>query len=470
MTKPNILWICSDQQRWDTIGALGNSHVKTPNIDRLCQEGMAFTHAFCQSPICTPSRSSFLTGLYPSTVHGCRNGNDEWAEGAELLPKTLRDGGDYDCGLSGKLHLAGAHQRFEPRPIDDGYRVFAWSHSSRNDWGEDHAYAQWVKAKGQDLGLLEEAAENVPAEFHQTTFCTDVALDFMRAERDGPWLMSVNMFDPHAPFDPPADYLAHFNPAQLPGPHFAESDLEAQALLKGIDFQTESQRPADCKAHELQAAYYAMIELIDDNVGRMLDALEETGQRENTIIIFTSDHGETLGDHGLVLKGCRFYEGLVRVPLIWSWPGQIEAGKVSSALVELTDIAPTLLEFAGVAPAHKMQGRNLAPLLTGKVPSDHHRDFVRSEFYSALNSSNINTGKGSGAGTYATMFRTTRHKLVNYHNFEIGELFDLDTDPWEFQNLWNDPAYAALRFRLMQQSFDATAYAVDPGTPQTTYY
>ncbi len=468
MTTPNILWICSDQQRWDTIGALGNPYVKTPHLDRLCREGTAFTHAFCQSPICTPSRSSFLTGLYPSTVHGCRNGNDMWAEGAELLPKTLRDGGGYDCGLSGKLHLAGAHHRFEPRPEDDGYRVFAWSHSPRNDWGPTHAYAQWVKAKGQDLGQLEAAAEAVPAQYHQTTFCTDVAVDFMRAERAGPWLMCVNMFDPHAPFDPPADYLAHFDPAALPGPHFQESDLAAQAELTDIDFQTRSQRPTECRAHELQAAYYAMIELIDDNVGRLLDTLEETGQRENTIVVFTSDHGEMLGDHGLVLKGCRFYEGLVRVPLIWSWPGHVEEGMASSALVELTDIAPTLLDFAGVDPAHEMQGRSLAPLLTGALPADHHRDYVRAEYYSALNATT--TGKGSGQGTYATMLRTVRYKLVNYHGFEHGELFDLETDPWEFKNLWHDPAFAALRFRLMQQNFDALAFAVDPGTPQITYY
>ncbi len=469
MTAPHILWICADQQRWDTIGALGNPYVKTPNLDRLCQEGMAFTHAFCQSPICTPSRSSFLTGLYPSTVHGCRNGNDVWAEGAELLPKTLRDGGGYDCGLSGKLHLAGAHRRREPRPRDDGYRVFAWSHSPRNDWDEaDHAYAQWVKSKGQDLGRLEAATEAVPAQYHQTTFCTDVAVDFLRAEHAGPWMMCINLFDPHAPFDPPADYLAHFDPAALPGPHFAESDLAAQAKLADIDFQTQAQRPADCKAHELQAAYYAMIELIDDNVGRLLDTLEETGQRENTLVLFTSDHGEMLGDHGLVLKGCRFYEGLVRVPLIWSWPGHIEAGVVRSALVELTDIAPTLLDLAEVAPAHAMQGRSLIPLLTGMASTDHHRDFVRSEYYSALNAST--TGKAGGEGSYATMIRTTRHKLVNYHGFAIGELFDLETDPWEFHNLWHDPAAADLRFRLMQQNFDALAFAVDPGTPQLTYY
>ena len=143
--RPNILWICTDQQRYDTIGALGNEHIRTPNIDRLVGEGTAFTHAFCQSPICTPSRASFLTGMYPSSVHGCTNGNAYWAGTAPLVTKLLADAASYDCGLAGKLHLAGAHGRIEPRG-SDGYRVFHWSHDSRDQWPEGHAYADWVRA------------------------------------------------------------------------------------------------------------------------------------------------------------------------------------------------------------------------------------------------------------------------------------------------------------------------------------
>lgn len=468
MNRPNILWICSDQQRWDTIGALGNPHVCTPHLDRLCAEGTAFDLAFCQSPICTPSRSSFLTGLYPSTVHGCRNGNDVWAEGAELIPKTLRDQAGYDCGLSGKLHLAGAYHRTEPRARDDGYRVFHWSHSPRDEWGEDHAYRRWVAEKGEDLGALHAASEPIPAEFHQTTFCADRAIEFMQEERSGPWLMSVNIFDPHAPFDPPADYRARYDADALPGPYFRESDLEAQAALQSVDFQSEAKRPAACGAHDLQAAYYAMIELIDDNVGRMLQALEDTGQRENTLVIFTSDHGEMLGDHGLVLKGCRFYEGLVRVPLILSWPGHIQSGVVSEALVELLDLAPTLLEYAGLDIPETMQGRSLVSLLQGEADLHHHRDFVRTEYYGALNPNAPD--RDDFVGIYATMIRTRRYKQVSYHGLALGELFDLEQDPHEFENLWDDPAHAEVRFQLMQQNFDALAFAVDPGTRQLFYY
>ena len=138
LTSALILWICTDQQRGDTIHALGNDHIRTPNLDRLCAEGAAFTRAYCQAPICTPSRASFLTGMYPSTVHACMNGNDHWADAAPLITRTLADVG-YDCGLSGKLHLAAAQGRIEKR-ADDGYRYFQWSHDPQDRWPEGHDY------------------------------------------------------------------------------------------------------------------------------------------------------------------------------------------------------------------------------------------------------------------------------------------------------------------------------------------
>ncbi len=145
--RPNILWICTDQQRYDTITSLGNPHIRTPNLDKLAKSGVAFTHAYCQSPICTPSRASFLTGMYPETVRGCMNGNDHWDAAAPLITKTLADAG-YDCGLSGKLHLSSARPGpIEKRP-DDGYRVFHWSHGPPDSWPKGHAYSDWLKSKG----------------------------------------------------------------------------------------------------------------------------------------------------------------------------------------------------------------------------------------------------------------------------------------------------------------------------------
>ena len=450
--RPNVLWICTDQQRYDTIHALGNEHVRTSNLDRLAATGVAFTHAHCQTPICTPSRASFLTGMYPSTVHGCINGNDHWDDAAPLVTKTLADVG-YDCGLSGKLHLSCAQGRIEKRP-DDGYRVFHWSHHPKPDWPEGHAYDEWLKAQGQDYLALYKRHGYIPAPLHQTTWCAEMAADFIREKRSGPWLFSLNCFDPHPPLDPPQQYVDRFDVDSLPGPLFRESDLDAQRRLAAVNFQSKPVPPEKFNAKLDQAKYWAQIELIDENVGRLLDLLEETGQRENTIVIFASDHGESLGDHGLRRKGCRFYEGLVRVPLIISWPGRFRQGLRSDALVELTDLVPTLLEVVGLPVAARIQGRSLRPILEGRADPGHHRDFARSEYFCTL----------QGTPSRATMIRTRRHKLVSYHGHGLGELFDLEADPGEFDNLWDDPAAADVRFDLLSRSFDSLAFAVDIGS------
>ncbi|NJN82256.1 MAG: sulfatase-like hydrolase/transferase [Caldilineaceae bacterium] len=325
----------------------------------------------------------------------------------------------------------------------------------------------------QQAAAMQKNMEKVQAELAEKT------IEFMTEARTGPWLASVNIYDPHPPFNPPQSYRDQFDPAQMPGSLFRESDLEQQGKLSAVDFQSKGRHPdeLDIKSpivpfspmdsqwqdnpavgardsKTLQAAYYAMIKLIDDQLGRILDALEATGQRENTVIIFTSDHGETLGDHGLIQKGCRFYEGLVRVPLIWSWPGQFEAGLRCDALVELTDIAPTLLELAGEQMPEHMLGRSLLPILKGEATPAHHRDFVRCEYYAALDAPD---------GSYATMIRDERYKLVVYHGHGLGELYDLESDPGEFDNLWDDPAHAPLKLELMQRSFDASMLAMDRG-------
>jgi arylsulfatase A-like enzyme len=460
--RPNILWICTDQQRYDTIGALGNPHIHTPNLDRLVREGVAFTHAFCQSPICTPSRASFLTGRYPGAIRASTNGNLHWADAAPLVTKLLADSG-YDCGLAGKLHLSGAQGRIEPRP-DDGYRVFHWSHGPRDLWPEGHAYADWLRAQGYDLAEMQQNPEAIPPALHQTSWCADRAIEFLSADRTVPWLMSVNVFDPHPPFDPPDVYRSRYDADAMPDPLFRESDLAAQAALDDIDFQSTPRRPQDMDIRSIRAAYYAMIELIDTNVGRLLDALAATGQRENTLVIFMSDHGETLGDHGLLQKGCRFYEGLVRVPLIFSQPGVLPQGVIHDALVELTDLAPTLLDLAGGPDVPNMDGRSLLPLLRGEQTT--HRDSVRTEYYRTLNPADFPGFHGS----YATMIRTARHKLVVYHGHALGELFDLELDPGEFTNLWADPAYSAVRLDLLKHSFDALVLSLDPGPAQVTRF
>ena len=480
MDRPNILWYCTDQQRFDTIAALGNSHIHTPNIDRFVSESAVFTHAYCQSPICTPSRASFLSGMYPSAIGVNGNGYLEFPAHYEnrLITYILAQSG-YDCGLVGKLHLASPAGGRENR-VNDGYRFFQYSHDHKGPHQEGHDYAAWIASQGVPPdtllverkvntvesyregasratfgGLIEPTADDdtVPPHLHQTHWCTEQAIAFIRQERpdDQPWLLSVNPFDPHPPFDAPYEYFRRYNPETLPGAHFKDSDLPHQQRLvdAGIDFQSKPKHSDEWQHRHLQASYYAMIEHLDHEFGRLIDFLESTGQRENTVIIFMSDHGEMLGDHGLLLKGCRFYEGLVRVPLMISLPGQIQH-QINDALVELIDIVPTLYDLIGLDVPYFVQGKSLLPLLQAQLESHKHRVFVRTEFYGGINYPDQ---------THATMYRDHRWKLVSYHQKDVIELYDLQNDPWEHVNLADAPDYQALKWSLMQKSFDATVDA-----------
>lgn len=448
--RPNILWYCTDQQRFDTIRSLGNPHVRTPVIDGLISEGVAFTRAYCQSPICTPSRASFMTGMYPSRVHNTRNGNDTFpAEAPPLITRMIADAG-YECGLIGKFHLVSGGHRPEPR-LNDGFTDWWHSHAPRDDWpAGTHDYADWVRAKGGDLNALREHEDRVPTELHQTTWASERSIEFITRQRpdDQPWLLNVNIYDPHPPFIPPRSYADQFKAADMPGPYFRESDLAHQAKLANVDFQGEVKTPEGHDAHDAQAKYYAMIAQIDDQFARILQTLEDTGQRENTAIIFTSDHGEALGDHGLMFKGSRFYEGLVRVPLIFSWPGQFQQNVQANGLVELLDMSATILELCGIEVPDYFQGQSLMPVLRGEQSGDQIRDFVRCEYFEALDPFFTD-----GPGSFATMYRDDRYKLTLYHDQKLGELYDLENDPWEFDDLWDSPEHQAVRSELTLESF-----------------
>lgn len=462
MNRPNILWYCTDQQRFDTIGALGNPHVVTPTIDSLVRSGVAFTHAYCQSPICTPSRSSFMTGMYPSRVHNTRNGNESFPSFPPVITRLIADSG-YRCGLVGKFHLQSAGLRTEPR-IDDGFSYWRFSHAPRDDWKAGHDYADWVRSQGGDLDALRQCEEGVPPELHQTTWATECAMEFIsqQADRSAPWLLNINIYDPHPPFVPPKAYADRFDPEQMPGPHFRDSDLAQQEKLATLDFQDHVRTPEQHDARRAQARYYAMIAQIDDQLARILQHLEHTDQLKNTIVLFTSDHGEALGDHGLMFKGCRFYEGLVRVPLIFSWPECFQQDVRSEGLVELLDMTATLLDVCGLTVPAYVQGCSLLPILRGEADPSTWRDFVRSEYFDALDPHF--TG---GTGSFGTMFRTQTHKLCMYHDKQLGELYDLRNDPWEFHDLWDSPDHQQVKHELIRRAFDAhVVLTTDLGSPR----
>ncbi len=381
-TEPNILWICSDQQRFDTLGVTGNPFVHTPHLDQLAGSGMLFTHCFTQNPVCTPSRASFLTGRYPRTTR-CRQNGQAIPPDEVPVTRVLTEAG-YHCGLVGKLHVSPVAPHVAPvaeHRIADGYAEFHWSHHPAPDWPAN-AYTRWLDQRGVQFDSRPIVGSRyvrlgMPVGDHQTSWCADVAAAFIRGALRfrRPWLLSVNPFDPHHPFDPPAELLNRYLPLieRIPLPNYVEGELANKPVFQQRDHRGAYNRPGSFAAAEMspddhrliRAAYWAMIDLIDIAVGRMLQALEETDQLGRTLVVFTSDHGELLGDHGLYLKGPHFYEPSIRVPLILSWPGHIAPGQ-SAELVELVDLAPTLLAACGLPPYPGMQGRSLWPGLSGE--------------------------------------------------------------------------------------------------------
>lgn len=473
MTKrPNILWICTDQQRWDTLGSAGNSWTHTPNLDALAAGGAVFDAAYAQSPVCTPSRASFLTGRYPRTTGARQNGQS--LPGDEvLLTRTLAESG-YVCGLAGKLHLSAAHWSVsagtEAR-VADGYSAFHWSHHPDPDWPTNE-YTNWLRGRGKSYHtpFLEGSSHvmrGMSEEDHQSTWCADKAIDFIDAHEDfdHPWLFSVNIFDPHHPFDPPQEYLRRYLDRldEIPLPAYEEGELEEKPVFQRIDHEGAYGGNEDfayprmtAREHRLvRAAYWAMCDLIDVQVGRMLRALDRTGQRENTIVVFSTDHGEMLGDHGIYLKGPYFYEQAVRVPLIVSCPAHVLPGRRDSDLVELLDLAPTLLEAAGLPGSPAMQGRSLWPSLTGRGTPAPPRQDVYCEYYNAM-------PWHRDPAPQATMIRTADHKLVTFHGLDTGELYDLRSDPGEHRNLWDSAQHASVKAELLVRLCDRMAWTVDP--------
>jgi arylsulfatase A-like enzyme len=356
------------------------------------------------------------------------------------------------------------------RRIDDGYAAFHWSHHPAADWTANE-YVQWLGEQGTSFTTApfrgsRYVRSGMCSEYHQTTWCAEKAIRFIEANAEGdrPWFFTVNIYDPHHPFDPPPSHLERYLDLldEIPVPNYTQGELDGKPLFQQIDhcgaynqagsFPYDEMTEADHRL--LRAAYWAMVDLIDEQVGRMLEALERTGQRDNTLVIFTSDHGEMLGDHGIYLKGPYFYEPAIHVPLIVAGPG-VARGVRSRALVELMDLAPTLMDAAGLSRHPGMQARSLWPLLTAeRDPHTLHED-VYCEYYSAM-------PWHRDPAPHLTMLRTGQYKLVAAHGLGTGELYDLAADPAETHNQWDNRLYLQVKCAMLARLCDRMAWTVDP--------
>ena len=426
-TRPNLLFIMDDQHRHDYLSAAGASFVNTPNLDRLAERGIRFTQCITNAPVCAPARIGLASGYQPARL-GCLDNNCYLPRHVTPYYARLRHAG-YRVGCVGKLDLA------KPDPYNgrrgDRPRVFGWGFTHPVECeGKMHAgmadeprgpYGFWLEEQGlfegfradyaarAERGWIQDASHDsvLPAEAFEDAYIGRRAVDWIDAVPDDyPWHLFVSFVGPHDPFDPPTAYADRYREAAVP-PAIRSTD-------KGKPDWVNARRRnlSDAEVAVTRRQYCAAIELIDDQVGRIIEAVEQRGMADDTIIVFASDHGEMLGDHGLYTKSVP-YEAALRVPLIAAGPG-IPGGRTSDALVELIDINPTLCALADLPAQEGLDARNFSPVLTGE------RSTHREEAASALRQFRL--------------IRTAEYKLIAHETGET-ELYDLENDPDEQKNV-----------------------------------
>lgn len=435
---PNILFILVDQLRMDCLGAYGNPDIKTPNIDALAADGVRYNHSICAFPVCTPSRYSILSGQY---VHEHRGWNNHCtlAEHIPTFPKILR-AAEYRTKAVGKMHMA-------PTYLDVGFdEMLLTEQNGPGRWDDDyHRYLMELDLydhndlEDQELNHREHARKeywdtlgalvsNLPDSCHSTTWVGDKTfLSLESWSEEGGNLVMASFIKPHHPFDPPAPWHEMYDPeklAILPGwvdQCFPEDIAVSPGYFRHADM-TEAQ------LRRAMAYYYATISHIDVQVGRLVGYLKSRGLYDNTLIVFTSDHGEYMGQRHLLLKANLTYESLLKVPLIIKWPGNKSAGEVSDRLVNNIDLAPTICAAAGCAPPASMSGEDLAQ--PGK------REFLFAQ----------------GPHNKHTVIRDQKRKFIYFDDeakkVEVRQFFDLEKDPWELNDVEGHPDYKEDQARL----------------------
>ena len=451
MRRPNVVLLYTDQQRWDTIRRGGNEHILTPNLDRLADGGVLLANAFCNNPVCMPSRQSMLSGQYPSVVGTCTNGI-EMPEDALTLHKVLKPYGYHTANI-GKLHFRN-HSNRDHREAHGDYGFDTLILSDEPGCYDD-AYIKWVEQ--HDPSQVDRcrcstppAWTGVPVEKHprrtdepyvfdgpehltHTAFVAEETCHYIRRHKDDTFFAIAGFYAPHAPLNPPKRFVEMYDPASLPGPARNEGENRLGH--------------SDDEWRRIKAYYYALITHIDDQIGRVLGTLDECGLRDDTLVIFTSDHGEHLGDHGLIGKGPPGLESCAHVPMVVSCPGadRLKAGLRAEEIIEQVDVAPTVLDYCGVQVPPAFQGRSFRPLLEGRDYLPRTSAFI--EFRQPF-------------GTSWKTVRTHEHKYCACSDGrEI--LFDLTSDPHELTNVAGEgfhqshrDALNRMRAELLRRWFD----------------
>lgn len=451
-SQPNIILFITDQQRFDTIGALGFSYMDTPNLDRLVEEGVSLRNCFCAAPSCAPSRASLFTGYYPHTTGVFKN-KDVWRHSwVELLAAT-----GYHCVNIGKMHTfpfeteMGFHERYvvenKDRYYEGRYYFDEWDkalHARKLDKPGRELYRQLTDYR-ERMGAVDwPLAEDM----HPDVFVGELAKWWVeRHPVTEPLFLQVGFPGPHPPYDPVKRYTEPYLERDLPIELATPEDLAGQpppfhALRRhNVEIDHDSVvhdlEPTPEQLHRLRAHYLANVTMIDEKIGEILSELTDKGYLDDAVVIFTSDHGDALGDHGHIQKWT-MYDVITRVPTIVWDPRRFPGGRTLDGLHQQMDLGATILELAGAPIPDTMEARSLVPALQGTdergreyVFAEHSRDTILQE------------------AEFMTMVRSDRWKLVHFLDEPYGQLFDLENDPGETQNLWSDPGHAEEKSRLL---------------------
>jgi len=459
--RPNILIVMTDQQRYDSTGSYGCKAAHTPNLDRLAREGVLFENCYVSNPICTPSRASMMTG---KTVpgHGVYRLYDNLPKDQILFTKRLQQTG-YQTALFGKLHVSGRLYEAQHRHPNNGFDIYEWClEPSIHMDSPFNGYIRWLKKKDprfyQRLKQQGRKLQHISREFHMTHWAAQRTIELIKKSKPSlPFFALMSVFDPHNPYRGYPLEMAELidkdkirapitEPGTGPEPSAVAHERKRSYLGEFSEFSAEELR-------KMRLDYHATIALFDAEVGRVLAALDEKGVADNTLVVFTSDGGDMLGDHRLFVKGAFFYDPSVRVPLIIRWPAQLKAGKRVSELVQLQDLAATILAAAGLLSddVHNSmpESYDLLPLAKGEV--EKVRDYVVCTY---RNTGLFNTAMYPDPPIYATMLRDKRYKLNVYLKDSSseepleGQLFDMQTDKNEMNNLWGSPEHTDIQLRL----------------------
>lgn len=456
--RPDILFFMADQFRWDCLGCMGNTAIRTPNLDAIAARGVVFRNAFTPDPICVPARATIMTGNYPTTCTGFRNNSGRIREGQPLLTEVLGRAG-YRSYASGKLHFVPYAPPGTPRlvhgfehvDLHESGRVLAEFDPEGRlrgvedyfDYLRDAGWGGYGRGHGIGNNDVRPCPSPLPAEHHVDRWIADCAIRrldaHVRESPERPFFLFVSSPKPHSPYDPPRPFDSLYDPRALPKPFGTPADSLTRDPHLEVERFTRAMGSLSPEAIQvIRSYYYGCITFLDEQVGRVVNRLRELGRLDNTIILFTADHGDLLGDFGTFFKVSHL-NGSIRVPLLMAGPG-IARGVVTEALAGLQDILPTLSAAAGTTIGQRVHGLELsAPLAGSRAP-------LREAYYAQTGS--------AGHGSWMTCDH--RWKYIYSQWGAVEELYDQASDPHEERNLAADPAMLpllrALRRRLRGQA------------------